>query len=116
MSNLGFTYFRLGRYRVAAELQEKALEFHQRILPENHPDIGVMRLCFIDFMCDLTGYFLGGEMGHLANTYGELGRHQDAVALQEKALEFHRRILPENHPHIGVMPVCNVDVTCDCQT
>ena len=42
-------------------------------------------------------------MGNLAATYGTLGRHQDAVVLQEKALEFYRRVLPENHPEIGVM-------------
>jgi len=42
-------------------------------------------------------------MGHLAATYGALGRHQDALVLLEKTLEFQRRVLPENHPHIGVM-------------
>jgi hypothetical protein len=42
-------------------------------------------------------------MGNLAATYGELGRHQDALVLQEKTLEFRRRVLPENHPDIGVM-------------
>ena len=42
-------------------------------------------------------------MGILAVTYSELGRHQDALVLQEKTLEFQRRVLPENHPDIGVM-------------
>ena len=41
-------------------------------------------------------------MGNLAATYSELGRHQDALALQEKTLEFRRRVLPQNHPDIGV--------------
>jgi len=41
-------------------------------------------------------------MGNLANTYLALGRHQDALAMQEKALEFRRRVLPDNHPHIGI--------------
>jgi len=40
-------------------------------------------------------------MGNLANTYSELGRDQDALVLQEKTLEFRRRVLPENHPDIG---------------
>ena len=40
-------------------------------------------------------------MHNLAGTYGALGRHQDALALQEKALEFRRRVLPENHPDVG---------------
>jgi hypothetical protein len=42
-------------------------------------------------------------MGNLANTYIELGRHHDALVLQEKTLEFRRRVLPENHPGIGMM-------------
>jgi hypothetical protein len=42
-------------------------------------------------------------MGHLAGTYSELGRHQDALVMGEKALAFRRRVLPENHPDIGVM-------------
>ena len=45
---------------------------------------------------------LGEAMGNLANTYLALGRHQDALAMQEKTLEFRRRVLPDNHPHIGI--------------
>ena len=41
-------------------------------------------------------------MGSLAKTYRALGRHQDALVLEEKTLEFQRRVLPENHPGIGV--------------
>jgi hypothetical protein len=40
-------------------------------------------------------------MGNLATTYSALGRHQDALVLEEKTLEFRRRVLPENHPDIG---------------
>jgi hypothetical protein len=40
-------------------------------------------------------------MGNLAATYGALGRHVDALAMGEKALEFYRRVLPANHPDIG---------------
>jgi hypothetical protein len=42
-------------------------------------------------------------MSQLANTYSALGRHQDALMLGEKTLEFQRRILPKDHPDIGVM-------------
>ncbi len=45
-------------------------------------------------------------MHNLAVTYGDLERHQDALALQEQTLEFLRRVLPENHPHIGVIRLC----------
>ena len=40
-------------------------------------------------------------MGNLASTYGALGRHADALAMKERVLEFRRRVLPANHPHIG---------------
>ena len=41
-------------------------------------------------------------MGNIATTYIALGRHQDALVLHEKALEFFRRVLPENHLDISV--------------
>ena len=46
---------------------------------------------------------LGTQMNNIAVSYRELGRHHDALELQEKTLEFRRRVLPENHPDIGVM-------------
>jgi hypothetical protein len=42
-------------------------------------------------------------MCNLAATYSALGRDQDALVLEEKTLEFRRRVLPENHPRIGLM-------------
>ena len=59
-------------------------------------------IVFVDLTCDLTCSVLGQAMNNLANTYSALGRHQDALVLQEKTLEFLRRVLPENHPGIGV--------------
>jgi hypothetical protein len=40
-------------------------------------------------------------MGNLATTYRALERHADALAMGEQVLEFQRRVLPANHPHIG---------------
>ncbi len=37
----------------------------------------------------------------LAMVLSEQGRHADALALFEQVLEFQRRVLPANHPHIG---------------
>ena len=54
-----------------------------------------------DLNSDSTRSDLGDAMGNLAAMYGSLGRHQDAVVLQEKTLEFRRRVLPENHSDIG---------------
>ena len=40
-------------------------------------------------------------MGNLAQTYSALGRRADALAMQEKVMEFQRRVLPADHPDIG---------------
>ena len=40
-------------------------------------------------------------MSNLAGSYSALGRHADALAMQERVVEFRRRVLPENHPDIG---------------
>jgi hypothetical protein len=43
----------------------------------------------------------GVAMHNLADTYNGLGRHQDALILQEKTLELRQRVLPPNHVDIG---------------
>ena len=40
-------------------------------------------------------------MGTLAGTYSALGRHSDALGMQESVLEFSHRVLPADHPDIG---------------
>ena len=40
-------------------------------------------------------------MDNLSLRYSALGRHADALAMQERVLEFKHRVLPANHPHIG---------------
>ncbi len=40
-------------------------------------------------------------MSNLAASYRDLGRHADAVAMDEQVLELRRRVLPANHPEIG---------------
>jgi hypothetical protein len=40
-------------------------------------------------------------MDNVAETYGRLGRHAEALVMFERALEFYHRVLPENHPDIG---------------
>ena len=43
----------------------------------------------------------GAAMSNLGMSYIDLGKHADALAMQEKALDFKRRAVPENHPDIG---------------
>ena len=59
-------------------------------------------IVFVD-LTFFTRSVLGSAMNNLADTYSALGRHEDALELQEKTLEFRRRVLPQNHPDIGVM-------------
>ena len=40
-------------------------------------------------------------MNNLANTYGSVGRLDDAAAMHQRTLEFRQRVLPEDHPTIG---------------
>ena len=37
----------------------------------------------------------------LASVLSDQGRHNDALAMRERVLEFSRRVLPEDHPDIG---------------
>ena len=60
-----------------------------------------MNVFFGSEMCDLTRSVLGDAMNNLALTFRTLGRHQDALMLLEKTLEFRRHVLPENHLQLG---------------
>ncbi len=105
MSNLANTYSALGQHQDALAIKEKTLEFQRRVLPENHESIGATLLCaaLIEVEVDeITLSAAGTAMGNLVSTYSYLGRHQDALVMGEKTLEFQRRVLPENHPDIGV--------------
>jgi hypothetical protein len=40
-------------------------------------------------------------MGNVATTYGKLGRHEEALAIQERVLFYYDLVSPENHLAIG---------------
>ena len=42
-------------------------------------------------------------MTNLAESYTQLGRHDDALQLQDSALRMRRRVLPPNHSSIGTL-------------
>jgi len=49
----------------------------------------------------------------LAGTYSALGRHQDALIMEENTLQLLRRVLPEDHPDIGATDtIVFVSLTC----
>ncbi len=53
------------------------------------------------FVFSFDSFCLGLAIMELGKIYSALERHQDAVALKQKALEFHQRTLPADHPDIG---------------
>ena len=52
-----------------------------------------------------TDYFknsaVGSAMNILGNVLTALGRHQDALLLEEQLLEHLRHVMPENDPTLG---------------
>ena len=56
----------------------------------------------VSLTCNLTRSVIGDAMANVGMSHMELGQYQEALVLMEKALELKRRILPENHPQIGV--------------
>ena len=42
-------------------------------------------------------------MANLASAYAAVGRHEDALSMDERVMEFMCRTLPENHPDKGEM-------------
>ena len=55
----------------------------------------------IVMVCVFLIWLEGMYMCNLAETYSALGRHADALAMQERVLDLWRRFLPENDPEIG---------------
>ena len=53
-------------------------------------------------------------MSNVAKSFGELGRHEDALVLEERVLEFFRQVLPEDHPYIGESRVHLQVSSCSC--
>ncbi len=81
MSNLAIVYGKVGRHQDALVMQEKALEFQRRVLPENHPDIGAT--CF-----------------NISISYQHAGDNHQAIERAREALRIRQITLPPSHPHI----------------
>jgi tetratricopeptide (TPR) repeat protein len=71
-----------GDLNSAGQICENALTLARKVLPADHPDIAT-------------------SMHNLASTYGALGRHEDALRLQEETLACLKRVLPADHPDIA---------------
>jgi hypothetical protein len=60
---------------------EKTLEFQRRVLPQNHPDIGIS--CF-----------------NLGNSCRKVGYLHRALQFSLEALRIFQATLPPSHPHV----------------
>ena len=60
-------------------------------------------IMFVDFTRGVTRFALVAAMGNLALYYNSIGRHKDALVLEEKVLEFYRRAMPSDDPCLGSM-------------
>ena len=81
MNNLSRAFFACGRRQDALAMKEKTLEFRRRVLPENHPDIGIS--CF--------------NLGISCHKVGDLHR---ALQFAREALRIFQATLPPSHPHV----------------
>lgn len=83
---LGCVYGLQGRHQDAQKMEEELCSYSQLLAaasPENEQEL--MRL---------------NGMSNLATTYSALGRHEDALAMFEKALDIKQRCLPGDDPDI----------------
>jgi len=117
----------------ADRLEQRVLEFEERILPRRHHDVGMSMgnlaatyshlgrlddalamqqraLQFREMNLPHLHPDIGESMNNLGSTYSDLGRHDDALAMKKKALEFRQNILPAHHPHIAIS-MCNLATT-----
>ncbi len=49
----------------------------------------------------------GSHMHTTASILRELGRYNDALVLQEEAVDFYNRVLPPDDPRIGTVSQCS---------
>eukprot|EP00041_Stephanoeca_diplocostata_P039019 m.1579440 g.1579440 ORF g.1579440 m.1579440 type:complete len:2016 (-) comp25315_c0_seq5:1540-7587(-) len=66
----------------AGRIAKASIDFHKRVLPENHQDIA-------------------RPMGKLASALHDLGDHQTAVRWRKATLDYRRHALPRGHPLIA---------------
>jgi tetratricopeptide (TPR) repeat protein len=73
------SYFDLGRYAEALDLNEQVLALRRRLFPADHPDVAK-------------------SMMNTASCYFHVGRHAEALHIFEPALGLFQRMLPADHP------------------
>ncbi|KAL6908256.1 hypothetical protein GGI43DRAFT_135092 [Trichoderma evansii] len=122
MTDLGTTYYGLGRFNEAGEIYQQVLHLQRRVLDENHPDI-IRSIVFL-----ATTYYGQGQydkaekikkqalnlrqkvlgkkdpetlttMADLAEIYGLQGRYDESKEIGQQALDFRKEVLGEKHPH-----------------
>jgi len=123
-SNLASVYRNLGKFKEAANLFEKSLQFAIEQLGEEHHHVAIYRSNLANVYRDLGRYKQAADLlekaieaaiihfsenhplvatyrSNLANVYGDLGRYEQAADLLEKALQADVQHFGENHPTVA---------------
>ena len=118
---IGTTYFALGLYREAIQLQEQVRDYYRAVSGTEHSDtLNAMHRLAISYenvgrrdeaikleeqVLQLYGEVLGPEhldtlsaMSALANSYQHADRQDEALKLREQVLPLRRKILGAEHP------------------
>jgi hypothetical protein len=62
---------------------------------------GKMKIQLLSDLNECICNILGSALKLVSTSYSHHGRFEDALSIEEQALEFRRRVLPEDHPDIG---------------
>ena len=81
MNSLSGTYMALGRHQDALVMSEKTLEIRRRVLPQNHPDLGLA--CY-----------------NISVIYSQVGDFLQAIDMAREALRIFQAALPPSHSHV----------------
>lgn len=77
----GMTYYNIEQYEKALRKFEDALHIQQKLLPSNHPNLGISYV-------------------HIGNVYSKTNQFSQALSYYKKALKIQEQSLPSNHPDI----------------
>jgi hypothetical protein len=81
-------------YQDSLAMHEKALQFMRRLLPLNHPDIGI--LCFNIGFC-----------------HAQVGHKKAALEMTREAQRIFLTTLPSSHPHFQMVQEQVRQMECD---
>lgn len=121
--NIAITYAKIGDLKKSLEYNLKAVEIRERILDANHPDLGRSYNSISITYSRMKNYeksleyglkslnisekeknkslrLIGSNYYNLALIYFNMNDFKEAVNYIDKAVETHRKVLPDEHPDL----------------